>query len=44
MIDLLRFFCGEIKEINGYMDNIIYKYDVEICVTALVKFESGNYG
>ena len=44
MIDLLRFFGGEIKEINGYMDNIIYKYDVEDFVTALVKFESGNYG
>ena len=44
MIDLLRFFGGEIIEINGYMDNIIYKYDVEDFVSAIVKFENGNYG
>jgi predicted dehydrogenase len=44
MIDLLRFFGGEIREINGYMDNIIYNYDVEDFVSAIVKFENGNYG
>ena len=44
MIDLLRFFGGEISEINGYMDNIIYNYDVEDFVSAIVKFENGNYG
>ncbi len=44
MIDLLRFFGGEITEINGYMDNIIYNYDVEDFVSALVKFENGSYG
>ncbi len=44
MIDLLRFFGGEISEINGYMDNIIYKSDVEDFASAIVKFENGNYG
>jgi len=44
MIDLLRFFGGEISEINGYMDNIIYNYDVEDFVFAIVKFENGSYG
>lgn len=44
MIDLLRFFGGKIIEINGYMDNIIYNYDVEDFVSALVKFENGSYG
>jgi predicted dehydrogenase len=44
IIDLLRFFGGEISEINGYMDNIIYNYDVEDFVSALVKYENGNYG
>jgi predicted dehydrogenase len=44
MLDLLRFFGGEIVEINGYMDNIIYKYDVEDFASALVKFENGSYG
>ncbi len=44
MIDLLRFFGGEIIEINGYMDNIIYNSDVEDFASALVKFENGSYG
>ena len=44
MIDLLRYFGGEIFEINGYMDNIIYNYDVEDFASALVKFENGSYG
>lgn len=44
MLDLLRFFGGEITEINGYMDNIIYKYDVDDFTSALVKFENGSYG
>lgn len=44
MIDLLRFFGGEIAEINGYMDNIIYNYEVEDFASAIVKYENGNYG
>ncbi|MFI5237212.1 MAG: Gfo/Idh/MocA family protein [Ignavibacteriales bacterium] len=44
MIDLLRFFGEEISEINGYMDNIIYKSDVEDFASAIVKFENGCYG
>jgi len=44
LIDLLRFIGGEIIEINGYMDNIIYNYEVEDFVSALVKFENGSYG
>ena len=44
VLDLLRFFGGEIIEIDGYMDNIIYKYDVEDFVSAIVKFKNGGYG
>ncbi len=44
MIDLLRFFGGEISEINGYMDNIVYKSDVEDFASAIVKYENGCYG
>jgi len=44
MIDLLRFFGGEISEINGYMDNVIYNYDVEDFASALVRFENKSYG
>lgn len=44
IIDLLGFFGGEITEINGYMDNIIYNYDVEDFASAQVKFENESYG
>lgn len=44
MIDLLRFFGGEIIEINGNMDNIIYKTDVDDFANAIVKFEKSGYG
>ena len=44
MIDLLRFFGGNIIEINGFMDNIIYNYDVEDFASAQVKFENESYG
>jgi predicted dehydrogenase len=44
MIDLLRFLGGEIIDINGYLDNLIYKSEVDDFATALVKFENGGYG
>ncbi len=44
MIDLLRFFGGEINEIKGYMDNIIYKSEVEDFANAVMKFETSGYG
>ena len=44
MIDLLRFFGGEISEIHGYMDNIIYNYEVDDFASALVKFKNNCYG
>jgi len=44
MIDLLRFFGGEITDINGVVDNIIYSAPVDDFAAALVKFSSGAYG
>ncbi|MFC2094582.1 Gfo/Idh/MocA family protein [Bacteroidota bacterium] len=44
MIDLLRFFGGEIKDINGYLDNLVYKSDVDDFAAAIVKFNNGGYG
>ncbi len=44
MIDLLRYFCGEIISINGVLDNTIYKSEVEDFSCAIVKFENGGYG
>ncbi|HEY7750778.1 MAG TPA: Gfo/Idh/MocA family oxidoreductase [Ignavibacteriaceae bacterium] len=44
MIDLLRYFGGEIVDIKGMMDNVVYKSDVEDFAAAQVKFENGSYG
>lgn len=44
MIDLLRFFGGEIKRIDGYVDNIVYKSEVDDFAAAIVQFENGGYG
>ena len=44
MIDMLRFFGGEIIEVKGFMDNLVYKCEVEDFASAIVKFEKGGYG
>jgi predicted dehydrogenase len=44
MIDLLRFFGGEINSINGVYDNIIYKSEVDDFGMGIVKFEGSGYG
>jgi predicted dehydrogenase len=44
LINLLRFFGGEIAEINGYVDNIVYKSEVDDYATGIVKFEKSGYG
>ena len=44
LIDLMRFFGGEIQTIDGVMDNIIYKSEVEDFVSAIIKFKSNGYG
>lgn len=43
-IDLLRFFGGEIEQIEGYLDNVIYKSEVDDFVVATCKFKDGGYG
>ncbi|NCS88242.1 MAG: dehydrogenase [Ignavibacteria bacterium CG2_30_36_16] len=44
MIDLLRFFGGEIENVQGTLDNIIYKSEVDDFAAALVKFKESGYG
>lgn len=44
MIDLLRFFGGEIIEIDGVVDNLIYQSEVDDFASSIVKFEKGGYG
>jgi predicted dehydrogenase len=44
MIDLLRFFGGNITSIDGLVDNIIYKSEVDDFAAGIVKFENSGYG
>ncbi|MCL5029067.1 MAG: Gfo/Idh/MocA family oxidoreductase [Bacteroidetes bacterium] len=44
MIDLLRFFGGEITSIDGVIDDIIYKSEVDDFSAGIVKFEKSGYG
>lgn len=44
MIDLLRYLGGEIVDIKGFTDNVIYQSEVEDFASALVKFENSGYG
>ncbi|MDR3626668.1 MAG: Gfo/Idh/MocA family oxidoreductase [Ignavibacteriaceae bacterium] len=44
MIDLLRFFGGEIVSINGVIDNIVYTSEVDDFAAGIVKFEDSGYG
>ncbi len=44
MIDLLRYFGGEITDINGVIDDIVYKSEVEDFAAAIVKFKGSGYG
>ena len=44
MIDVLRFFGGEIIDIKGFIDNVVYKSEVDDFASAIVKFEEGGYG
>lgn len=44
MIDVLRYFGGEITDIRGFIDNVVYKSEVDDFATAVVKFKDGGYG
>lgn len=44
MIDILRYFGGEIKDIKGFVDNVVYKSEVDDFASAVVKFEKSGYG
>jgi D-xylose 1-dehydrogenase (NADP+, D-xylono-1,5-lactone-forming) len=44
MIDLLRFFGGEIVRIKGVTDNIIYNAPVDDFAAGMAKFQDGGYG
>jgi predicted dehydrogenase len=44
MIDLLRYFGGEISGINGVIDNVVYKSDVHDFAAAIITFKNSGYG
>jgi len=43
-LNLLRYFGGEISDIEGFIDNIVYQSEVEDFASAIVKFHNGGYG
>ncbi len=43
-IDLLNYFGGEIESIDGVVDDIIYKTEVDDFAAGMVKFKTGGYG
>jgi predicted dehydrogenase len=44
MVDLMRFFAGEFTEINSFISNDFWKYDVEDNAYALMKTQDGIIG
>ncbi|MCB0743128.1 MAG: Gfo/Idh/MocA family oxidoreductase [Ignavibacteriae bacterium] len=44
MIDLLRFFGGEVLDITGFIDNVVYKSEVDDFAAAVLKYKKGGYG
>ncbi len=44
LIDVLRFLGGEIDDIKGFVDNVVYKSEVDDYATAVVKFRDSGYG
>ncbi|MBU2583807.1 MAG: Gfo/Idh/MocA family oxidoreductase [Bacteroidetes bacterium] len=43
-IDLLRYFGGEITQIKGFIDNVIYQSEVEDFSIGSIKYKSGGFG
>ena len=44
MIDLLRYFGGEIESIDGVVENLIYQSEVDDFAIGTVKFKKSGYG
>jgi D-xylose 1-dehydrogenase (NADP+, D-xylono-1,5-lactone-forming) len=44
MIDLLRFLGGEIESIQGVVDNVIYKSEVDDFSAGILRFKESGYG
>jgi len=43
IIDLFRYFNGEFVEVKGYLDNVVYKSEVEDYAAAVLKYENSGY-
>lgn len=44
LLDLLRYLGGEVEEIKGFIDNVVYNGDVDDFAVALIKFKTNGYG
>jgi len=43
MIDLFRYFGGELHPVSCIMDNVVFKGEVEDFATGVLRFETGGY-
>lgn len=44
IIDLLRYFFGEIAEVSAYTDALVFQYPVDDISSLIVRFERGMHG
>lgn len=44
LIDLFRYLGGEIDEIKGFNDNVVYNSEIEDFSNGIVKFDKSGYG
>ncbi len=44
VIDLMRYFGGEVTSVCGVMDTVVYKSEVDDFASAIIKFANGGYG
>ena len=41
LIDLLQWYFGPVKFVEGYIDNLLYDFEVEDVASALIQFKNG---
>jgi len=44
VIDLLRYFAGDITDVCGFVDNVVYQSEVDDFANGIVKFQKSGYG
>jgi predicted dehydrogenase len=44
MIDLIRFFGGDVEQVKGYVDKVVYKSEVDDFASGILKLDHSGYG